>query len=64
MRSSEEQVAREAVDKVVDGRRSKRRPKTRWKDRIEADLPEKGLNERDYENRSNWRRIIGNWDPG
>ena len=53
MRSSEEQVATEAMDKEVDGHRRRGRPKTRWKIRIEADLPEKGLNERDYENRSN-----------
>ena len=63
MRSPEEQVAREAMDMVVEGRRRRGRPKTRWKDRIEADLLEKGINERDYENRSNWRRLIRNSDP-
>ena len=63
MRSPEDQVAREAMDKVVEGRRKRGRPKTRWKDRIEADLLEKGLNERDYGNRSNWRRLIRNSEP-
>ena len=41
MRSSEEHVGREAMDRVLDGRRRTGRPKTRWKDRIEADLLEK-----------------------
>ena len=41
IRSSEEQVAREAMDKEEDGRRGRGRPKTRWKDRIVADLLKK-----------------------
>ena len=63
MRSSEEQVAREAIDQKVDGRRRRGRPKTRWKDRLEVDLLEKGLNEGGYENRSNWSRLRRNRDP-
>ena len=63
MRSSQEQVAREAMDKEIEGRRKRGRPKTRWKDRIEADLLEKGLSGRDYENRTHWRRLIRNSDP-
>ena len=35
MRSAEGQVAREAMDMVVDGRRRRGRPKTRWRDKIE-----------------------------
>ena len=31
MRSAEEQVARKAMDRVVEGRRRRGRPKTRWK---------------------------------
>ena len=63
MRSSEEQVAKEAMDKEVVRRRRRGRPKTRWKDRMEADLLEKGLNERNYENINNCRKLIGNRDP-
>ena len=63
MISSEEQVAREAMDKEVDERRRRGRHKTRWKDRIEAHLLEKGLNGRDNENRSQWRRLNRNSDP-
>ena len=47
------------MDRVVDGRR-KRRPKTRLNDRKEADLLEKGLNERDYKKRSDSRRTLHN----
>ena len=63
MRSSEEQVVREAMDKVVAGRRSRGRPKTRWKDRIKVELQEKEQNKRDYENTSDLRRLIRNSDP-
>ena len=53
MRSSEERVAREAMDKEVDGWRRRGRPKTRWKERIVPDLLEIVLNKKYYENRSN-----------
>ena len=53
MNSFQKQVAREAMDKEVVGRRRKARPKTRWKDGIGTDLLEKGLNEGDYKNRNN-----------
>ena len=51
------------MDMVVDGRRRRGRPKTRWKDKIEGDVLEKGLAETDYESRSDWRSLIRNSDP-
>ena len=63
-RSSEEQIAREAMEGEVQGRRRRGRPKIRWKDRIAADMAERGLSGDDCEDRGNWRRLIQNSDPG
>ena len=63
MRRGEDNVAREALDMEVRGRRRRGRPKTRWRDRVAADVIEKGLAQGDYENRNNWRRLIQNSDP-
>ena len=62
-RSSEDQIAREAMEGEVQGRRRRGRPKTRWKDRIAADMTERGLRVDDCEDRSNWRKLIRISDP-
>ena len=63
MRSSDESVAKEALDMEVMGRRRRGRPKTRWRDRIAADMLEKELSADDYQQRNHWRKLIRNSDP-
>ena len=63
MRRTEEHMAREAMDMEIPGNRRRGRPRTRWKDRIAADMTEKGLRDGEYNNRNNWRRLIRNSDP-
>ena len=63
MRREKGHLARDVLEMEVQGRRGRGRPRTRWKDRITADLAEKQLNGRDYINRNNWRRLIQNSDP-
>lgn len=60
---AEQHVGREALDMEVPGQRRRGRPKTRWKDRITADMVEKGLDVRQCEDRNSWRRLIRNSDP-
>ena len=59
-RNSEEQIAREAMEGEVQGRRRRGRPKISWKDRITADMVERSSSVQDFEDRSNWRRLIQN----
>ena len=56
-------MAREAMTMELPGNRIRVRPKTRWKDRVVADMAEKGLHDGSCENRNNWARLIRNSDP-
>ena len=47
------QMAREVMIMELPGNRIRGRPKTRWKDRVAADMAEKGLHNGDCENRNN-----------
>ena len=56
-------MAREAIIMELPGNRIRGRPKKSWKDRVAADMAEKGLHDGDCENRNNWARLIRNSDP-
>lgn len=63
-REDEEQhVAREVMTMEVEGTRRRGRPRIRWKDCIQNDMREKGLNRRSARNRNLWKRLIKNGDP-
>ena len=62
-RREEGHVAREVMDMEVLGTRRRGTPKTRWKDCINSDMREKGLNRRSTLKRNQWRRLIKNGDP-
>ena len=63
-REDEEQhVAREVMSMEVVGTRRRGRPKVRWRDCVENDMREKGLNRRSVQNRNIWKRLIKNGDP-
>ena len=55
-RRNDGHMAREAMIMELPGNRIRGRPKTRWKDRVAADMAEKGLHNSDCENRNNWVR--------
>jgi len=61
-RRNEGHIAREAMIMELPGNRIRGRPKTRWKDRVEVDMTEKGLHDGDCESRNNWARLIRNSD--
>ena len=63
MRREEQHVAREVMDMEVDGTRRRGRPKTRWKDCIEDDMREKGVQNEMTQDRTRWKRLIKNGDP-
>ena len=60
---NEGHMTREAMTMELLGNRIRGGPKTRWKDRVEADMAEKGLYDGDCENRNNWAKLIRNSDP-
>ena len=61
-RRSEGHVAREAMIMELPGNRMRGRPKTRWKDRVAADMVENGFHDGDCENRNKWARLTRNSD--
>ena len=63
LRRGEEGVERRMMDMEVQGRRGRRRPKTRWKNCIAADVREKQLDLGMVNNRNDWRQLIKNSDP-
>ena len=48
-------MAREAMIMEFPVNRIRGRPKTRWRDRVAAEMAEKGLHNGDCENRNNWK---------
>ena len=62
-RGNEDLMARKVMIMELPGKRIRGRPKKRWKDRVAADMAEKGLHDGDCENRNNWTRLIRNSDP-
>ena len=62
-RRNEGHMAREAMTIELPGNRIRGTPKTRWKDRVAADMAEKRLHNGDYENRNKCARLIRNSDP-
>ena len=64
-RRNEEYVGKRVEKLEVGGRRRRGRPKTRWRDRVNEDLREKGWRQEDALDRRKWRESIKkeNADP-
>ncbi|XP_045538549.1 uncharacterized protein LOC123722089 [Papilio machaon] len=52
-----------ALHLSLPGRRSRGRPKTRWKDVVLKDMSECQVSDEDVEDRARWRKLIGKADP-
>ena len=63
MRREEEYVGRRVMNLEVPGRRRRGRPRMRWRDCVENDMREKGMNVDAVDNRVEWRRLSKNSDP-
>ncbi|EYC34345.1 hypothetical protein Y032_0001g372 [Ancylostoma ceylanicum] len=63
LRSDESLVAKPAMNITVEGRRPRRRPKTRWLVRTEDDMWLLKLRTNDVSDRRKWRNCTGNADP-
>ena len=57
-RREREEDIRKVYELRVEGRRSRGRPKHRWKDTIKKDLQSCSLNEEDAQDRIRWRSLI------
>ncbi|KAJ4448100.1 hypothetical protein ANN_10112 [Periplaneta americana] len=51
-------LPRRVLDWIPEGRRGRSRPQNTWLQDINKALAKKGLQERDWEDRENWRKII------
>ena len=60
---NEGHMAREAMIIELPGNRIRGKSKTRWRDRVAADMAEEGLHDGDCKKRNNWARLIRNSDP-
>ena len=63
MRRDGDYVGRKIMELEVEGTRTRGRPRRRWKDCIENDLREKGLNGNEVHDRKEWKRLVRISDP-
>ena len=63
MRRDGTSYERRVLDMEVQGRRRRGRPKIRWRDCIQDDMREKGLDTNIASDRGNRKRLIKNSDP-
>ena len=61
MRIEEHYVRRKAMEMKVHGRR--KRGRSRWLDKVEDDIKEKGLSADDVYDRATWRGMSSHTDP-
>ncbi|XP_064115042.1 uncharacterized protein LOC135221148 [Macrobrachium nipponense] len=63
--SSEDEhvVCKRVMHLEMEDRRWRGRPVFRWKDKLLNDMKEKGLRERDEQDRGRWKRLTRNSDP-